>query len=38
MKYEWGRRGMHTDYWWESQTERDQYEDQDIGRWIILKY
>jgi hypothetical protein len=22
-------------YWWESQRERDHYEDQDIGGWII---
>jgi hypothetical protein len=31
-------RGMHIGYWWESQKERDHYEDQDIGAWIILKY
>jgi hypothetical protein len=24
------------DYWWESQREREHYEDQDVGRWIIL--
>jgi hypothetical protein len=23
-------------YWWESQMERDHYEDQDVGEWIIL--
>jgi hypothetical protein len=23
-------------YWWESQRERDHYEDQDVGGWIIL--
>jgi hypothetical protein len=26
-----GRRGMHIGYWWESQKERDQLEDQDVG-------
>jgi hypothetical protein len=30
-----GRRGTLIDYWWESQ-ERDHYEDQDVGGWIIL--
>jgi hypothetical protein len=33
-----GRRGMHIGYWWESQKERDHYEDQDVGRWTILKW
>jgi hypothetical protein len=23
--------------WWESQKERDHWEDQDVGGWIILK-
>jgi hypothetical protein len=23
--------------WWESQKERDQWEGQDVGGWIILK-
>jgi hypothetical protein len=32
-----GRRGMHIGYWWENQKERDHYEDQDVGGWIILK-
>jgi hypothetical protein len=31
------RRGMHIGYWWESQKERDQREDQDVGGWAILK-
>jgi hypothetical protein len=31
------RRGMHIGYWWESQRERDHYEDQDIGGWTILR-
>jgi hypothetical protein len=24
-------------YWWESQRERNHWEEQDIGRWTILK-
>jgi hypothetical protein len=32
------RRGMHMGYWWESQKERDCYEDHDVGWWIILKW
>jgi hypothetical protein len=31
------RRGMHVGYWWESQKERDHYEEHDVGGWIILK-
>jgi hypothetical protein len=23
--------------WWESQSERDRYEDQDVVGWIILR-
>jgi hypothetical protein len=30
--------GMHVGYWWESQKERDHYEDQGIGRWITLRW
>jgi hypothetical protein len=33
-----GRRGMHIGYCWESQEERDHYEDQDIVGWTILKW
>jgi hypothetical protein len=33
-----GKGGMHIGYWWESQKERDHCEDQDAGRWIILKW
>jgi hypothetical protein len=29
---------MHIVYCWESQKERDDYEDQDFGGWIILKW
>jgi hypothetical protein len=25
-------------YWWESQKERDHWEDQDVGGWTILKW
>jgi hypothetical protein len=32
-----GRRGIHIGYWWESQKESDNYKDQDVGVWIILK-
>jgi hypothetical protein len=30
-----GRRGMRIGYWCESRKERDQWEDQDVGGWII---
>jgi hypothetical protein len=29
---------MHIEYWWESQKERDHWEDQDVGGWTILKW
>jgi hypothetical protein len=32
-----GRRGMHIVYWWESQKERDHWEDKDEGGWTMLK-
>jgi hypothetical protein len=32
-----GRRRMHISYWWESQMERDHWEDQGVGGWTILK-
>jgi hypothetical protein len=25
-------------YWWEIQKERDNWEDQDVGGWTILKW
>jgi hypothetical protein len=32
-----GRRGTHLGYWWESQKERDYWEDKDVGGWTIIK-
>jgi hypothetical protein len=32
-----GRREMHIGSWWENQRERDHWEDQDVGGWVILK-
>jgi uncharacterized metal-binding protein len=29
---------MHIGYWWESQKESNHWEDQDVGRWTILKW
>jgi hypothetical protein len=29
---------MHIGYWWESQKEREHWEDQDVGGWAILKW
>jgi hypothetical protein len=34
---EWGTGGMHIGYWWESQKERNQQEDQDVGGCKIIK-
>jgi hypothetical protein len=33
-----GRRGMHIEYGWESQKERDYWEDQDVGGCTILRW
>jgi hypothetical protein len=33
-----GKGGMHIGYRWEGQKERDNYEDQDVGGWTILKW
>jgi hypothetical protein len=29
---------MLVGYWWESQKERDYWEDQDVGGWTLLKW
>jgi hypothetical protein len=29
---------LHIGHWWESQKERDLWEDQDVGGWTILKW
>jgi hypothetical protein len=33
-----GRRGMHIGYCWESQKERDHWEDQDVGWWTLSRW
>jgi hypothetical protein len=33
-----GRRGMHVEYWRESQEERDHSDDKDVGGLAILKW
>jgi hypothetical protein len=34
----WDRKGMHKNFWWESQKERDHSEGLDEGGRIILKW
>jgi hypothetical protein len=31
-----GEGGMHVGYWWESQKEKDYWEDQDEAWWTIF--
>jgi hypothetical protein len=38
MQHKLGRQGIHIEYWWESQKERDHWEDQGVGGWTILKW
>jgi hypothetical protein len=33
-----GRSGMHIEFWWESQKEREHRKDLDVGGRIILKW
>jgi hypothetical protein len=42
MRWAWhvariGQRGMHSRYCWESQKERDHWEDQGVYGWILEK-
>jgi hypothetical protein len=37
MQHEWAKEECMLRYWCESQKERDQWEDQNVGGWIILK-
>jgi hypothetical protein len=38
IQHEWGRGGMHIGYSWESQKEKDHWEDQDVDGWTLLKW
>jgi hypothetical protein len=33
-----GEKRIHIGYWWESQKERDHWENLDLGRWTVLKW
>jgi hypothetical protein len=33
-----GDRRTRIGYWWESHRERDRWEDQDVGGWIVLRW
>jgi hypothetical protein len=33
-----GLRGMHIGFRWETQKERDHFEDLDVSWWIMLKW
>jgi hypothetical protein len=33
-----GERGTHIGFWWESQKDKDHWEDLDVGGKIILKW
>jgi hypothetical protein len=33
-----GAKRKHIGYWWESQKQRDRYEEEVLGGWIILKW
>jgi hypothetical protein len=37
MQHEWGIRGVHVGFLWESQKERYHHEDPNASGWIILK-
>jgi hypothetical protein len=32
------KRGIHIGYWWESQKERNYWEDRDVAGWAISKW
>jgi hypothetical protein len=38
MLHVWGRRKMHTGFWWGNLRERDHFEDPDIDGSVILKW